>query len=382
MKRLESKLPKAGTTIFTVMTRLAEQHGAINLSQGFPDFQPPQRLIDLVAEHCRAGHNQYPPMTGVAKLRNGIARKVADLYSGSFDPDSEITVTAGATEALLCAIHAVVRAGDEVIVFDPAYDSYEPAVTLAGARTVHVPLLAPEFVIDWERLADALTPRTRLVILNSPHNPTGSVIDGGDLDRLSELLRDYDCYVLSDEVYEHIIYDGRVHASVLGHAELGQRAFAVFSFGKTYHATGWKTGYCVARRDLTEEFRRVHQYVTFASVAPIQYALADYLEARPEHYLALAAFYQEKRDYFAASLSQTKFRLSPARGTYFQLADYSNASNLGDVEFARWLTVEHGVATIPISVFYADPPPSKLVRFCFAKEVETLDGAAARLNGL
>lgn len=382
MMRLESKLPQAGTTIFTVMTRLAEQHGAVNLSQGFPDFQPPRRLIELVAEHCRAGRNQYPPMTGVAKLRDAIARKIEELYSVSFDPDTEITVTAGATEALFDAVQAVARPGDEVIVFDPAYDSYAPAIGLAGARPVHIPLRAPGFAIDWDRLASRLTERTRLVVLNSPHNPTGAVIDRADLDRLYELIRDYDCYVLSDEVYEHIVFDGRAHTSVLSHAGLRERSAAVFSFGKTYHATGWKTGYCVARRALSDEFRRVHQYVTFASVAPIQYALADYLEEAPEHYRSLPAFYQDKRDYFVALLERSRFRCIPTQGTYFQLADYSEVSELGDFEFARWLTVEHGVATIPISVFYERPPGDKLIRFCFAKEPATLDRAADKLSVL
>jgi methionine transaminase len=382
MRPLETKLPKAGTTIFTVMTRLAEQHGAINLSQGFPDFQPPERLIDLVAEHSRAGRNQYPPMTGVAKLRQGIATKIAAAYCATFDPDSEITVTAGATEAIFCAVQAVVRPGDDVLVFDPAYDSYDPSVTLAGGRTVHVPLAPPDFRIDWDRVAETLTDRTRLVIVNSPHNPTGTVIERTDLDRLAELLRSRDCYVLSDEVYEHIIFDGRKHASILGHDELAERAFAVFSFGKTYHATGWKTGYCVARRALSEEFRRIHQYVQFSAVAPLQHALADYLEENPEHYRSLPAFYQAKRDHFAAALAGTAFRLIPTAGTYFQLADYERVSQLGDVEFARRLTAEQGVATIPISVFYEQPPAAKLVRFCFAKELTTLNAAAERLRGL
>jgi methionine aminotransferase len=382
MRTLESKLPKAGTTIFTVMTRLAEQHGAINLSQGFPDFQPPERLIELVGHHCRAGHNQYPPMTGIAKLRHAIAAKLADSYCVAFDPDTEITVTAGATEALMCAIHAVVGRDDEVIVFDPAYDSYEPAVTLAGARTVHVPLLPPDFRIDWDHFAGALSARTRLVIVNSPHNPSGAVLRPADLDRLSELTRERDCYVLSDEVYEHIIFDGRVHSTVLGHPELAERAFAVFSFGKTYHATGWKTGYCVARAPLSHEFRRVHQYVQFSAVAPIQHALADYLEENPEHCRSLPGFYAAKRDQFAAVLGPTAFRLSPTEGTYFQLADYGEISDLDDVDFARWLTIEHGVATIPISVFYDRPPAARLVRFCFAKQAETLDAAALRLAEL
>jgi methionine aminotransferase len=382
VKRIGSKLPKTGTTIFTVMTQLAERHRAINLAQGFPDFQPPARLQDLVGQHLRAGHNQYPPMTGVQRLREAIARKILDVYCTTVDADSQITVTSGATEALFCAVQAIVRPGDEVIVFDPAYDSYGPAVTLAGGRTTHLPLRTPAFTIDWDRLETSLTERTRLLIINSPHNPTGALIDGADLNRLAELLRPYDCFVLSDEVYEHIVYDGCAHASALAHAELAQRAFTVSSFGKTYHATGWKVGYCVAPRELAEEFRRIHQYVTFAAVAPIQHALADYLDEAPEHYRGLPAFYQAKRDHFASLLADSKFELLPARGTYFQLADYSAVADLDDVEFARWLTIEHGVATIPISVFYDAGSNGRLVRFCFAKEAQTLDAAAARLQAL
>jgi methionine aminotransferase len=382
VKRIGSKLPKTGTTIFTVMTQLAERHRAINLAQGFPDFQPPARLQDLVGQHLRAGHNQYPPMTGVQRLREAIARKILDVYCTTVDADSQITVTSGATEALFCAVQAIVGPGDEVIVFDPAYDSYGPAVTLAGGRTTHLPLRTPAFTIDWDRLETSLTERTRLLIINSPHNPTGALIDGADLNRLAELLRPYDCFVLSDEVYEHIVYDGCAHASALAHAELAQRAFTVSSFGKTYHATGWKVGYCVAPRELAEEFRRIHQYVTFAAVAPIQHALADYLDEAPEHYRGLPAFYQAKRDHFASLLADSKFELLPARGTYFQLADYSAVADLDDVEFARWLTIEHGVATIPISVFYDAGSNGRLVRFCFAKEAQTLDAAAARLQTL
>ncbi|HEX5418945.1 MAG TPA: pyridoxal phosphate-dependent aminotransferase [Gammaproteobacteria bacterium] len=376
---LESKLPQVGTTIFTIMSRLAEQHGAINLSQGFPDFQPPARLIDLVGRHLAAGRHQYAPMTGVAALREALAGKLLRVYGVQADPETEITVTPGATEALFAAIHAVVRPGDEVVVFDPAYDSYEPAVTLAGGVTVHVPLAGSAFRIDWDRLAAALNGRTRLVIINSPHNPTGALLERPDLDRLAELLRPYGCYVLSDEVYEHIVFDGARHASVLAHSELAERSFAVFSFGKTYHATGWKTGYCVAPASLSAEFRKVHQYVSFAAVTPLQYALADYLEESPEHYLGLPDFYAEKRDLFVRLLGETRFTFTPSRGTYFQLVDYSAISDLPDTEFARWLTIEHGVAVIPISVFYATPVQARLVRFCFAKESATLERAAERL---
>ena len=382
MISIESKLPKSGTTIFTVMSRLAEQHGAVNLSQGFPDFQPPDTLVERVTHYLRAGMNQYPPMTGVAKLREAISNKLRTHYGVHADADAQITVTHGATEALFCAIHAVVRPKDRVIVFDPAYDSYEPAITLAGAETVHVPLLAPDFGIDWDRLQSSLNDQTRLVIINSPHNPTGTLLDGDDLDRLAALLRPYGCYVLSDEVYEHIVFDGRQHATVLAHAELAERSFAVFSFGKTYHATGWKVGYCVAPRALSDEFRRVHQYVNFCAVGPIQHALADHLVDDPQHYRDLPAFYQQKRDQFNGLLATTRFEFAPAKGTYFQLADYSAISDLGDVEFARWLTIEHGVATIPISVFCEQAPDLRLVRFCFAKRTQTLQSAHARLADL
>jgi methionine aminotransferase len=382
MKALDSKLPHVGTTIFTLMSQLAEQHRAVNLSQGFPDFRPPSALLALVERCLRERYHQYALMPGSMALRTAIAAKLAALYDVVADPVTEITVTSGATEAIFDAIQAVVRRDDEVIVFDPCYDSYEPSITLAGGRTIHVPLTQPEFAIDWERLRSALNRRTRLVFVNTPHNPSGALLAAGDLERLGELLRPYECYLLSDEVYEHVVFDGAKHATALAHPELRERCFAVFSFGKTYHATGWKLGYCVAPPALSAELRRVHQYVTFASTSPLQQALAEYMVAHPEHHVELPAFYQERRDYFARLLAATKFRLLPAAGTYFQVADYSAISTLGDVEFARWLTIEHGVATIPISVFYREPPDARLVRFCFAKENATLDAAAERLRGL
>ena len=379
MSLLESKLPKVGTTIFTVMSQLAEQHEAINLSQGFPDFQPPERLVELVERHLRAGRNQYAPMAGVPALREAIAEKLKALYGVHADPETEITVTPGATEALFAAIHAVVRAGDEVVVLDPAYDSYAPAVALAGGTTIHVPLGRPAFEPDWQRLESALSDRTRLVIVNTPHNPSGAVLRDTDLAQLAALLRPYGCYVLSDEVYEHIVFEGR-HATVLANPELRERSFAIFSFGKTYHATGWKTGYAVAPRALTAELRKIHQYLAFAAVTPLQHALADFLRECPEHHLGLAGFYRQKRDLFVEQLRASRFELTPAQGTYFQLADYGRISSEPDTEFARWLTVEHGVAVIPISVFYAEPPPgSTLVRFCFAKQEATLRAAGERL---
>jgi len=382
MQPLKSKLPGVGTTIFTIMSHLAETSDAINLSQGFPDFQPPEALLDLVTEHMHRGRNQYPPMAGVDALREQIAAKIAALYGADADPGTEITVTSGATEALFCAIHSVVRSGDEVVVFDPAYDSYEPAVTLAGARTTHIPLLPPSFAIDWDRLASVLSERTRLVVINTPHNPTGSILLPEDLDRLAALLRNLDCYVLSDEVYEHIVFDDVGHASVLAHPELAERSFAVFSFGKTYHATGWKVGYCVAPEPLTAEFRRVHQFNTFTTATPLQFALADFLERCPEHHLGLSAFYQQKRDYFLEAMQGSRFAMTPSRGTYFQLADYGAISDLPDEAFARWLTETHKVAVIPVSAFYDEPPDARIVRFCFAKELETLAQAVRRLHAL
>ncbi len=374
-----SKLPGAGTTIFTAMSQLSEDYDAINLSQGFPDFQPPEELLDRVSHHLAAGHNQYAPMTGVSVLRERIAEKISELYGTQPDPVEEVTVTSGATEALFCAIHAVVRSGEEVIVFDPSYDSYDPAIRLAGAVPIHIPLLPPQFEIDWDCLKQRLNERTRLVIINSPHNPTGSLLSCDDIQRLANVLRPYDTFVLSDEVYEHIVFDEQRHASVLENEELAARSFAVFSFGKTYHATGWKVGYCVAPRELSVEFRRVHQFNTFTTTTPLQYALADYLIERPEHYLGLGAFYEEKRNLFIELMDPSGFEMKPSKGTYFQLADYSKISSQPDMEFARWLTVEHRIAVIPISVFYEKPPAAQLIRFCFAKEAATLREAANRL---
>ena len=379
---ITSKLPRVGTTIFTVMSRLAAECGAINLSQGFPDFDPPARLVDLVAEHMRAGHNQYAPMTGWPALRAAIAHKVREYYGAAVDDETDVTVTSGGTEALFCAVQAIVRAGDEVIVLDPAYDSYEPAVELAGGVTVHVPLRRPDFGVDWDRVRDAVTPCTRLLVVNTPHNPSGAVFAAGDLDALADVLRGTDALVLSDEVYEHMVFDGHAHHSLLSRPQLAARSFVVSSFGKTLHATGWKIGYCIAPAPLTAEFRKVHQFVQFAVATPMQAALADFLQECPEHARDLPGFYQGKRDHFAAALAQTRFRFRPAAGTYFQLADYSALSELPDVEFARWLTRTAGVAVIPISVFSVRPPTERVVRFCFAKHAATLDAAAQRLMQL
>ena len=376
---LTSKLPDVGTTIFSVMSGLANKHGAINLSQGFPDFEPPQELRDRVAHHLNSGHNQYAPMHGIQDLRERISVQIERRYGVLRDPEHEVTITSGATEALFSTIAALVGAGDEVIVFDPAYDSYDPAIRLAGGRCMHVPLDEDTFNIDFDRLARALNEKTRLVIINSPHNPAGSVLKNTDLDELAALLGPRDCYLLSDEVYENIVFDDHRHVSVVGHPELDARSVAVFSFGKTYHATGWKVGYCVAAPEITTEIRRVHQFNTFTTATPLQWALADFMTAEPHYADGISAFYEEKRNLFAELLGDTAFSLQPCAGTYFQLADYSAVSDLPDVEFARWLTVEAGVAVIPVSVFCKEPMHRRLIRFCFAKEDATLERAAERL---
>lgn len=378
-----SKLPDVGTTIFTVMSQLALDSSAINLSQGFPSFDPPDALLSLVEHHLRAGANQYAPMTGVPALRRAIALKVNMLYGRPADADTEVTVCSGATEGLFNSVHAVVRPGDEVIVFDPAYDSYEPAITLAGGRTVHIPMSASDngldFHIDWQRLADALNDRTRLIILNSPQNPIGSILAPEDLDSLARILRDTEALLLSDEVYEHIVFDGAGHQSLLLHDELWQRSLVISSFGKTYHATGWKVGYCVAPAALTAEFRKVHQFNCFSTVTPIQHALADFMAAAPHYHLELADFYQSKRDYFCGLLASSRFEFEPAKGTFFQILDYSAISDEHDAAYARRLTTEIGVASIPVSVFCEEPLPGRKLRFCFAKDDATLAIAAEKL---
>ena len=383
MSQPQTKLPKVGTTIFTVMSQLAAEHGAVNLGQGFPDFAVPQRLVDELDAAMRAGHNQYAPMTGVAPLRQAIAEKVLRCYGREVNPDTEITVTSGATEALFNAIHAVVRPGEEVIVLDPAYDSYEPAIDLAGARAVHVPLDPRTFAVDWDRVRAAITPKTRLLIVNSPHNPSGAMFDEADIRALSALLEGTDIYLISDEVYEHIVFDGRRHESILRYPDLAARAFVVSSFGKTYHCTGWKIGYAIAPPALSAEFRKVHQYNVFCTFAPAQHAFAAMIRQEPEHYEQLGAFYQEKRDRFREQLLGTKFKPLPVPGGYFQLVDYSAVSDLPDAEFVKWLTVEHGVTAIPLSPFYETPPAGqRLARLCFAKNEATLDAAIARLKTL
>jgi methionine aminotransferase len=379
--RIETKLPKVGTTIFTVMSQLALEHGAVNLGQGFPDFAVPDFLVEALARAMREGRNQYAPMTGVPALRQAIAAKTLDCYGASVNPDTEITVTSGASEAIFDAVLAVVRPGEEVIVLDPCYDSYEPAIELAGAYAVHVPLDPVDFSVPWDQVEAAVTARTRMIFINTPHNPSGAMLGADDMARLAEIVRDTDILVLSDEVYEHIVFDGRRHESVLRYPELAARSFVISSFGKTYHCTGWKIGYCSAPAFLSTEFRKVHQYNTFCSFAPAQFAFAEMITAHPQHYRELGDFYQAKRDHFADQLRNTRFKPLPVPGGYFQLVDYSAVSDLPDAEFCRWLTVEKGVAAIPLSPFYESPPPGqRLARLCFAKNPETLDAAIARLE--
>lgn len=381
--QLASKLPEVGTTVFTVMSELANECGAINLSQGFPSFSPPAELTERISYYFRHGNNQYAPMPGVPALREEIARLTFERHGQNVDAGSEITICSGATQALFSAIQAVVRDNDEVIVFDPAYDLYGPAVQLAGGQCRHVPLLVSDdsldFSIDWESLERAINANTRLIVCNFPHNPTGAVLCLDDLDRLAALLRGTDILLLSDEVYEHIIFDGAMHCSLLHHKDLWERSFVVSSFGKTLHATGWKIGYCIAPAALSAEFRKVHQFTVFAVNTPVQHALADYLQTKPEFVRVLADFYQRKRDLFCGLLDGSRFRLRPTRSTFFQLVDYSKISRDTDVEIARRWTREPGVASIPLSVFCEAEFDRCLLRFCFAKDDVTLRDAAARL---
>jgi len=376
--KIQSKLPDVGVTIFTIMSKLANDHHAINLSQGFPDFDVHPDLVALVENYMRSGHNQYAPMQGVASLRRRIAEKVLALYNASYDPESEITVTSGGTEALFAAISAVVQQGDEVIVLEPAFDSYVPVIQLNGGIPVYVEYKFPDYRIDWDDVRNALSPKTRLIILNSPHNPTGAVFTERDISTLENILLDTEVLLLSDEVYEHIIFDGLRHESVCRYPELAKRSFVVSSFGKTYHTTGWKIGYCLAPAPMSKEFQRVHQFLTFASNTPIQYAYAEFMKNK-DIYLNLSAFYQEKRDKFLSLIEDSRFKAIPCHGTYFQMVDYSAISDESDVEFSKRLTTEHGVASIPPSVFYHRQVDHKVLRFCFAKKDETLEKAAERL---
>ncbi len=378
---LSSKLPNIGTTIFTVMSKLAAEVGAINLSQGFPGFDCSPELVSLVEHYLRRGFNQYAPMTGVPALREALAQKTFEQYNVVYDPDTEITVTSGATEAIFAAIAAVVQPGDEVIVFEPAYDSYVPAIELNGGKPVYITLTPPDYGIDWAAVSQKITDKTRMILVNTPHNPTGHVWRPNDLNELAALIRDRDIWVMSDEVYEHILFDGRVHHSLMTHPELQERTFVVGSFGKTFHITGWKIGYCLAPAELTTEFRKIHQYLTFSTVTPIQYALADYLK-QPDHYRQLPDFYQRKRDLFLAGLRGSRFQFTPAEGSFFQTVSYKAITDEPDYELAIRLTNEIGVASIPVSVFYHQKNDYKILRFCFAKDDAILQEAAERLSQL
>jgi methionine aminotransferase len=375
-----SKLPDVGTTIFAVISRRARELGALNIGQGFPDYEIDPRLGELVASVVAAGHNQYAPMEGVPELRAVIAAKLEATYGVQVDPDRETTVTLGATESIFSAILAFVATGDEVIIFDPAYDSYEPAVRLAGGRALRLPLLLPDFRYDWDRVRASLSDRTRLIIINTPHNPSCTTASAEDLAALAELTRGRDIRVLSDEVYEHVVFDGRAHASVLTHPELRARSLAIFSFGKTLHATGWRVGYCVAPPELTQELRKIHQFNTFTIATPLQHAIAAYLREKPQVWRSLGSFFQAKRDRLRAALAGSGFELPPAAGTFFQLLDFGRLVRTSDLQFADQLLTEASVATIPLSPFYETPPRHTFVRVCIAKRDSTLDEAATRLR--
>ena len=378
---VQTKLPAVGTTIFTVMSALAAEKNAVNLGQGFPDFNCDPQLLQAVTDAMAAGHNQYPPMPGILPLREAIAAKIETLYGHRYDPQSEITVTAGATQAIITAILAVVRPGDEVIVLEPCYDSYVPNIDLAGGTVVRVPLTPGSFRPDFAKIAAALTPRTRAIIVNTPHNPSATVWTEAEMQQLEDLLAPTDVLVISDEVYEHMVYTGARHESAARFPGLAARSFIVSSFGKTYHVTGWKVGYVAAPAALTAEFRKVHQFNVFTVNTPMQHALARYM-ADPAPYMELPAFYQRKRDLFAAGLAKTRFKLLPSAGTYFQCVDIREVSDLGESDFCQWLTREIGVAAIPLSAFYGDGFDQRVVRFCFAKKDETLQTAIERLARL
>lgn len=373
-----SKLPTVGISIFSVMSKLAVEHNAINLSQGFPGFDCSPELIALVNKYMLKGNNQYAPMIGVKELREAIAIKTADLYSTAYNPETEITITAGATQAIFTAILSVVREEDEVIIIEPAYDCYAPAVELAGGKPVFFQLNPADFSIQWAEFQKLINPRTKMIIINSPHNPTGAILSALDLQKLEKLTNKTDIVILSDEVYEHIIFDGYEHQSVARFPNLANRSFIISSFGKTYHTTGWKIGYCLAPENLMAEFRKVHQYNVFSVNTPIQYAYAEFIQNK-DLYLQLSDFYKTKRDFFNGLFKGSKFTFEPSSGTYFQLLNYKTISNDKDVDFAKYLTVNHGVASIPVSVFYHKTFDQKLLRFCFAKENDELEKAAERL---
>ena len=372
---IKSKLPDVGVTIFSQMTKLSNDYGAINLSQGFPDFDVDTGLVKLVNKHMCSGNNQYAPMQGVQNLRERIAEKTRDIYSADYNPETEITVTSGATEALFAAITSVVQKDDEVILFEPVYDSYAPAITLSGGVPVYLKLKFPDYYIDWDEVANAISKKTRLLILNSPHNPTGTVLSAEDISALKDIVNNTNLFIISDEVYEHIIFDGLVHESMLRYPELAERSFVISSFGKTYHSTGWKIGYCLAPEPLSAEFQKIHQFLTFSSNTPIQYAFAEFMQNK-DVYLNLSAFYQKKRDKFLSLIAKSRFKSLPCKGTYFQMLDYSLISKESDMDFSKRLTVESKVASIPPSSFYHQRDDFNVLRFCFAKKDETLEEAA------
>jgi methionine transaminase len=374
---IKSKLPAVGTTIFTVMSSLAAKYKAINLSQGFPDFDASEELIALVNQYMKKGMNQYAPMQGILPLRESLAEKTEDLYGVKYNPDTEITITSGGTQAIYTAITAIIREDDEVIVIEPAYDSYVPAIHLAGGIPVFVSLKAPDYTVDWEEFKKVVSHKTKLIIINTPHNPAGSVMTASDMKELSKIVAGTEICIISDEVYEHIIFDNIRHESVMRYPTLAERSFVVFSFGKTYHTTGWKMGYCFAPANLMTEFRKVHQFVVFSANTPVQYALADFIKNK--NYLTLPKYYQEKRDYFLSLIKDSKFKFKPAKGSYFQCLDFSSITNEKDTDFAVRLTKEFGVASIPVSAFYHEGTDNKILRFCFAKKKETLEAAAEKI---
>jgi len=376
---IQSKLPKVGTTIFTVMSQLAHKNKAINLSQGFPDFESSEELTSLVNNAMKKGLNQYAPMPGILPLREQIAIKTENLYGTSYHPETEITVTAGATQAIYTAIAATIREGDEVIIFTPAYDCYEPAIELNGGRTVFVQMHAPNYNINWDQVKKLINQRTKMIIINTPHNPTGTVLEKSDMLALQKIVADTDILLISDEVYEHIIFDGKTHESVAKYPQLAERSFIISSFGKTFHNTGWKMGYCLAPKNLMVEFRKAHQFIVFSANTPVQYGLAEYLKDE-ENYLSLNSFYQEKRDQFTSLIKDSRFKVLPSSGTYFQLLSYQEISDASDTAFAIELTEKHKIASIPVSVFYHQKVDEKILRFCVAKKEETLEQAAEILN--
>ncbi|MGB6092534.1 MAG: methionine aminotransferase [Moheibacter sp.] len=375
---LKSKLPQFGTTIFTVMSQLANEQGAVNLSQGFPDFDCSPDLVNLVNDAMKKGLNQYSPMSGVKELREQISRKQSEIHNSGYHPDTEVTVTAGGAEALFSAIAAVIRPDDEAIIFEPAYDLYRPAIELFGGIVKSVKLIGPDFQIDWEIVKSMISSKTKLIIINNPNNPATSVLTENDFMELAKIVRDTDIAIISDEVYEHIVFDGLKHLSISRFPELKERSFVIASFGKLYHITGWKVGYCLAPEDLAKEFRKVHQFNVFCVNTPVQYGLAEFLK-RKDEYLSLPEFFRRKRDFFIEGMKQTPFKILKPKGSYFLLADYSEISDLNEFEFSKWLTENYKVAVIPVSAFYNDPPEQKLVRFCFAKKEETMERAIEKL---